>query len=160
MKSLDSVAALAVDLELPIALDSSGFIAYLRNEEPLAEVVAPIVESDVLSIIISSLTLSEALVRTAELFGRTRVELVVESVQRLEAVRIVPFDQELAIEAAIVRAETRLKLPDAAIVATARIAGAIAIVGNDRAWQNKSLGIEYIHLDDVVREQEKEEETR
>jgi hypothetical protein len=49
-----------------------------------------------------------------------------------------------------------LKLPDAAIVATARVAGALALVGNDRAWRYKPLGIRYIHLDDVVREYEEE----
>lgn len=153
---LDGAIARALELEQPIAFDSSAFIAFLRNEDPIAGVVAPVLESDDLTIVLSSLTLSESLVRTASLFGRSRVEVVVESIYRLAAVRIIPFDREHAIEAAVVRAETRLKLPDAAIVATARIAGAIAIVGNDRAWQNKSLGIRYIHLDDVVREQKKE----
>lgn len=157
MTALDAAVARAIDLELPVVFDSSALIAYLRDEKPIAGIVAPVVESEVLDVIISSLTLSEALVRTATLFGRPRVELVVESIQELAAVRTVPFDEAHAVEAAIVRAETRLKLPDAAIVATARVAGAIAIVGNDRAWQNKSLGIQYIHLDDIVREQQEEE---
>lgn len=119
--------------------------------------VAPLVESGDLDVIISSLTLSESLVRTATLFGRARVDLVVESIHSLPAVRTVPFDDLHAVEAALVRTETRLKLPGAAILATPRVAGAIAILGNDRAWQNKSLGIRYIHLDDVVREQQEEE---
>ncbi len=150
----------AVQLELPIAIDSSALIAYLRDEMPIANVVAQVIDDEDVHVVLSSVTFSEALLRTAALFGRERVELVVQSIRSLPSIEIVGFDDEHAIDAARVRAETRLKLPDAAIVATARVAGAIALVGNDRAWQNKSLGIRYIHLDDVVREAHMEEEPR
>lgn len=150
----------AVQLELPIAIDSSALIAYLRDEMPIANVVAQVIDDEDVHVVLSSVTFSEALLRTAALFGRERVELVVQSIRSLPSIEIVGFDNEHAIDAALVRAETRLKLPDAAIVATARVAGAIALVGNDRAWQNKSLGIRYIHLDDVVREAHMEEEPR
>jgi hypothetical protein len=40
------------------------------------------------------------------------------------------------------------------------MAGAVAIVGNDRLWQTRPLGIQYIHLDDVVREAQREQEPR
>lgn len=160
MTSVDVLVSRAVQLELPIAIDSSALIAYLRNEMPIANVVAQVIDHEALHVIISSVTFSEALVRTAALFGRERVDLVVQSIQSLPSVEIIGFDEEHAIDAALVRAKTRLKLPDAAIIATARVAGAIAIIGNDRAWQNKSLGIQYIHLDDVVREQRQEEEAR
>lgn len=160
MTALDEVISRAIQLELPIAIDSSALIGYLRNEAPIANQIATVIDNEDLVVIISSVTLSEALVRTAAMFGRQRVELVVQSIQELASLEVVVFGEAHAIDAALVRAETRLKLPDAAIIATARVAGAIAIVGNDRAWQNKSLGIQYIHLDDVVREAQMEEEPR
>jgi hypothetical protein len=64
--------------------------------------------------------------------------------------RCADFDQTHAIETAFVRAETRLKLPDAAIVATARLADAFAILGNDRQWRPRPLGVPYHHMDDIL----------
>lgn len=96
--------------------------------------------------------------RIADRSGRDGVGIAVKSIERIASVSLLPFDIPQAVEASLVRAHTRLKLPDASIVAAARVSGAIAIIGNDRVWKSKSLGIQYIHLDDVVREQE--EETR
>ena len=127
MTSIDALVSRAVQLELPIAIDSSALIAYLRNEMPIANVVAQVIDDEAVHVVISSITFSEALVRTAALFGRERVDLVVQSIRSLPSIEIIGFDEEHAIDAALVRAETRLKLPDAAIVATARVAGAIEI---------------------------------
>jgi predicted nucleic acid-binding protein len=155
LTQLDFVLERAIRLREPIALDSSALIAYLENEEPIASLVSQLMESSA-TIVYSAIAVSEALVRTAETQDRTLMQTIVTSLQEAPTILIVPFGIPLLFEAAIVRAETRLKFPDAAIVATARMAGAIAIVGNDRAWQNKALGIRYIHLDDVVREYEEE----
>jgi len=38
----------------------------------------------------------------------------------------------------------------AAIIATARLAGATALIGNDRQWRNKPLGVVYHHVDDIL----------
>jgi PIN domain nuclease of toxin-antitoxin system len=69
---------------------------------------------------------------------------------KLAPVTIVDLDQRHAIETAYVRAATGLKLPDAAIIATARLAGAAALIGNDRQWRNKPLGVAYHHMDDIL----------
>jgi PIN domain nuclease of toxin-antitoxin system len=156
LTQIDVVLERAVRLNVPVSLDSSALIAYLEDEEPIASLVSQLMEGAV-TIVFSAITVSESLVRTAETQDRALVETILTSLQETPTMRIVPFGFAQLVEAAIVRAETRLKLPDAAIVATARLAGAIAIVGNDRAWQNKSLGIRYIHLDDVVREQQEKE---
>ena len=63
---------------------------------------------------------------------------------------IIDLDQRHAIEAAYVRAATGLKLPDAAIIATARLARATTLIGNDRQWRNKPLGVTYHHMDDIL----------
>lgn len=153
---LESVVFHAISLGQPLAIDSSAFIAYLGDETPRSSLVASVIDSDLLDIVISSIVLSEVLVSAFAELGQSGLERTRKSIERIPSVTIVGFGQQQAIETARVRVETRLKFPDAAIIATARVAGAIAIVGNDRAWQNKSLGIQYIHLDDVVREQEEE----
>lgn len=52
--------------------------------------------------------------------------------------------------AASVRAQTNLKLPDAAIVATALATQSIAIIRNDRSWKRLDLAVAYLHMDDVL----------
>lgn len=140
---------------MPIALDSSALIAFLTNQQPVGPLVAKLTSSKV-RVVLSAIVISESLVRTARFVERSFLESVAQSLHRESIFQVVPFGAEQIVETAIVRVETRLKFPDAAIVATARVAGAIALVGNDRAWQNRSLGIQYIHLDDVVRELQEE----
>lgn len=140
----------------PIALDSSALIALLTDERPVGPLVAKLTDTRI-RLVLSSIVISESLVRTARFVERSFLESVALSLQADPHFQVVPFGAEQIVETAIVRVETRLKFPDAAIVATARGAGAIAIVGNDRVWQTRPLGIQYIHLDDVVREAADEE---
>jgi predicted nucleic acid-binding protein len=157
---LASITSQAVEFDRPIVVDSSAFIAYLGDEPPTASLVASIIDNGELQVIVPAIVLSEALVRVVAEYGQDGVERTLKSIDRILSVEIVGFDREQAIEAARIRAQTRLKLPDAAIIATARVAGALAIVGNDRTWQTRPLGIQYIHLDDVVREAQMEQEPR
>lgn len=157
MTQLDSALERAIRWRQPISLDSSALIAFLANEAPVASLIAQVLESQA-NLVLSAIAVSEALVRTAATGDRALLETIVESLRTTARIRIVPFGELELIETATLRAQTRLKLPDAAIVATARIVEAVAILGNDRVWKSKSLGIQYIHLDDVVREHE--EETR
>lgn len=156
MTQIETVLAQALRDRRSVALDSSALIAFFSDDQPFAGIVGRLIESDAL-IVISAITLSESLVRFITTHGRASAEKISASLHASSRVHLVPFGVQQAVEAAEIRSVTRLKLPDAAIIATARVAGAIAIVGNDRAWQNKTLGIRYIHLDDVVREQQHEE---
>ncbi len=63
---------------------------------------------------------------------------------------IVPLDQALAREAALVRGETRLKMPDAIQVAAARLHGADAVVTNDRPWAGRVSAPRVLVLEDFV----------
>ena len=60
------------------------------------------------------------------------------------------FDGEQAIETARVRAATNLKLPDSAIIAAARTQHAIGIVGADRQWRGRELGVPFYYLPDML----------
>ena len=74
---------------------------------------------------------------------------MVSAIRQVTNLTLVAVDKPVAIEAAIVRAETRLQLPDAIVVATARLSDAVAIVGNDRRWQGRTLGVAFGLLDDL-----------
>jgi len=105
-----------------------------------------------LSVIISTVTVSECAVRPAMTGEAAVVEAIVARPCALPKFTIVDFDQRHAVAAAFVRAATGLKLPDAAIVATARLAPTAALSGNDRQWRHKPLGVPYHDtlLDDLL----------
>ncbi|MGH2558755.1 MAG: PIN domain-containing protein [Thermomicrobiales bacterium] len=134
----------------PIALDSGPLIDYLSDLEPVSSLLDVILRDPTVDVVLSAITLSEALVRPAQDGNYMQVASLRDAVTFLPAVVVVDFDQAHAIETAFVRAQTRLKLPDAAVVASARRANAFAILGNDRQWRNKPLGVPYHHMDDIL----------
>ena len=81
---------------------------------------------------------------------RNILERTLRDLRAIPRLLIINFGQEHALEAAFVRARTGLKFPDAAIVATARLANAHSIIGNDRQWRNKPLGVEFLCIDDIL----------
>jgi predicted nucleic acid-binding protein len=99
-----------------VVLDTSVLIALLKIDDLHHEsaVKATSVRNEYL---ISAVTLSEALItafRNNEHSGRSRHELITKVVSR-----IIPADEEIAINAAQIRAEKNLSLADALISATA-----------------------------------------
>jgi predicted nucleic acid-binding protein len=51
--------------------------------------------------------------------------------------RVLPADLDVALQAANVRALTRLPLPDAYLVATAMLANCEVVITNDRDWHQR-----------------------
>ena len=99
-----------------VVLDTSVLIALLKIDDLHHEsaVKATSVRNEYL---ISAVTLSEALIsafRINEQSGRSRHQLITKVVSR-----IVPADEEIAINAAQIRVEKNLSLADALISATA-----------------------------------------
>jgi PIN domain nuclease of toxin-antitoxin system len=134
----------------PICLDSSVLIDFIADQDPVASLLEPILLTPSVPKIISAVTLAELLTRPAQQRDALRVRTVHGLLRSLPGLSIVALDQRHAVETAQVRAETGLKLPDAAIVATARLAGAGALIGNDRQWRHKALGVPYHHMDDIL----------
>jgi predicted nucleic acid-binding protein len=60
------------------------------------------------------------------------------------------FDRTIARRAALVRASSRLALPDAIIVATALEDRCEALIGNDSSMSQQTLGLPYLHLNDYI----------
>jgi PIN domain nuclease of toxin-antitoxin system len=134
----------------PVCLDSTAVIGYVTTTERVAPLVARFIEDPDILVVISTITLAEVVTRPAMRRDTQRVEAIHAALQTFPALQIINFDQSHAVETAIVRAGTGLKLPDAAIVATARLAQAGALLGNDRQWRGKALGVPYHHIDDIL----------
>jgi predicted nucleic acid-binding protein len=65
--------------------------------------------------------------------------------------RVIPADRDVARSAARIRADLRLGIPDAFVVATAVATGCDALVGNDARCAKRVTQIPYIYLDDAVK---------
>src|SRR5262249_26118643 len=125
-------------------------IAYVTAEEPVVSLIAPLLEDIDLPIVVSTTSLTEIVARPARAGDAMRVNAVAAALTALPRFQFVDFDRCHALDAAFVRGQTDLNLPDAAIIATARLANAIAIVGNDRQWRTNPLGVPYHHMDDIL----------
>lgn len=134
----------------PLCLDSGPLIDYIARNEPVTALLAPLMRDPRVPVVLSVVTLTEVVTRAASDGDGVRVEAIHRALLGTPGLRIVDLDQDHALATARVRAETGLKLPDAAIVATARLAGAGALLGNDRQWRGRPLGVPYHHLDDIL----------
>ena len=129
----------AIAAGLSLVLDSSAVLAYLAGDE-LASTPARHLFDDFIrpgrnSGSISSLTVTETLVRPFERAETGALGTVEAFLRQFPNLEIVPVDYAVAREAARVRARTRLPTPDAIILATAIVHGAGALVGNDARWR-------------------------
>lgn len=79
-----------------------------------------------------------------------RLQAIQRGILSLRGLKAIPLDEVSSVQTAIVRARTGLKLPDSAIIAAAHLANACALIGNDRIWKNRDLGVPYHHLDDIL----------
>ena len=123
-----------------IALDTMILI-YVMERHPryfaLAREVLESIESGQLEGAVSVVTLTELLTAPAQaddVAAMRDYELYLLNFPNLS---IHPLDIDMAREAAHMRAHTGLPAPDAIILATARKAGADAIITNDKRWRHK-----------------------
>ena len=83
--------------------------------------------------VVSAVNLTEV---CTKLLDRGMTEEGLHEILASLAIKVIPFDRELALEAALLRRQTRaagLSLGDRACLATARALGATAVTA-DRAW--------------------------
>jgi len=117
---------------------------------PLTRVVLEAVESGQVAGLITTVTLAEVLTAPAQAGDRRAMldyELYLTNFPNL---RLVVLDAALARETALVRATSRLRMPDAVQVAAARLAGADGIVTNDPRWAGRVTQPQVVMLDDYV----------
>lgn len=116
------------------AIDASAFLAIIRGEAG-----ADIATARLPASLMSTVNASEALMRGVE--KGAPLELMLEFLQAQD-VRLIPFDADLAMKAALLRPTTKhlgLSFADRACIATA-ISRKATIVTADRVWSTLDLG--------------------
>ena len=117
---------------------------------PLTRIVLEAVEAGRPAAVITTITLAEVLTAPAQAGNRQAMcdyELYLTQFPNL---RTIPLDAAVAREAALLRAASGLRLPDAIQIATARLYGADMVVTNDRRWAGRVTAPVLLMLDDYV----------
>lgn len=123
-----------------VLVDTSVVLAYLAGGEPASsdaeELFDGLVATGRNPALLSAVTVGEILVRPFRA-GPAAVAIAEGFLRHFADMQIVSVDFEVAREAARIRASTNLAMPDALIVASARIAGADVVVTGDRSWRTR-----------------------
>lgn len=118
-----------------LALDTSSLICYLNDWEEASPAAHAIIDGLVATgrcdAVIATATVAELLVQPIRL-GRRVVDGVVGFLDSIEELQIRNADFLVAAEAARIRAETGIPLPDALVIATAVLTSSQVLVTDDR----------------------------
>lgn len=136
-----------------VLLDTMVFSYQLADHPryaPLAGAVLDAVETGQVAGLTTTLTLSEILTVPARAGDRQALYDYELYLTRFPNLEILPLDAALARETALVRGATGLRTPDAIQVAAARLAGAGALVTNDRRWARQVTEPPLLLLDDYL----------
>lgn len=122
-------------------LETSTCIAYHSTAEavhPLARHVFRRIaeQDDPLLGYVSVLTATELLIRPIRA-GASDLTFMHTFLRGFPNLRVLPADLDVALQAANVRALTRLPLPDAYLVASAMLANCEVVITNDRDWHQR-----------------------
>jgi predicted nucleic acid-binding protein len=141
-----------------VLLDSSTVLAFHSTHEhahPLAKHLLGRVErdSDALRGYLSIVSAPELLVRPIRT-GQHEFVFMHTFLTNFPHLSILPVDMTVAVQAATLRANTGVRLPDAFIIASGLLAGCEAIVTNDEEWRMKLAGLfaqfRWIYLSDYL----------
>jgi predicted nucleic acid-binding protein len=134
-----------------IALDSNVLIYLLETAGPLADAAATIVdsiESGAHEGVLAAIGLVEILTGPARAGDAQAFEITADAIRDLH-IRIVPLDGSVAEDVAWIRGSLGIALEDAVHLASARSAGATALVTNDRRIRSIPK-VDVLYLDDFA----------
>ena len=122
-------------------VDSSACIAYHSTTERVHALARHLFSrvangSDPLSGYISVVSATEMLIRPIRA-GSPDLLLVSGFLRSFPNLHVIDVNLDIAIQAATLRAVSRLALPDSLLVGTALLAGCEAIVSNDEQWSRR-----------------------
>lgn len=133
-------------------LDVNVFIYALEGHAAFSEALGSLfeeVQNGRIATVTSEITLAEALVKPFR-EGRTDLATVYERfLQTRPSFAVLPVTRSILVEAARLRATTRLKLPDAIHAATAQLAGCSVLLTNDTGIAAVP-GVEVLRLSEVA----------
>ncbi len=135
-----------------IALDANIFVYLFEGDGPLVTAAAAIVDAvsvGRLTGVTASIALTELVVGPLAAGDETAAERYVDAILGIEHLHVVPATAEIAADAGFVRGRTGMTLADSIHVATARAAGASALVTNDRRIR-PTPHLDVVQLADIV----------
>ncbi|HEX6903630.1 MAG TPA: PIN domain-containing protein [Thermoanaerobaculia bacterium] len=103
-------------------VDANLFIYAIEAAEPWVEVARQIlhyVDDKKISVVTSELSLAECLVKPFQLGNQETIDIYLNLFLNREHLTVVPVSRDLLVQAATLRAGSRMKLPDAIHAATA-----------------------------------------
>ncbi|MGI6285815.1 PIN domain-containing protein [Neomoorella humiferrea] len=122
-----------------LLFDTNTIIYFLQGIPPYNTILNPLfgyIEQQNLEAVISVITEAELLVGPLKKDNKEALTVVQLFLHEFPGLKIIPITRQIGQMAATIRARTNLRLPDALIIATAKVAGCGAIIGNDRAWSD------------------------
>jgi predicted nucleic acid-binding protein len=138
-----------------VGLDTNCLVYFLEHSDPgraaylETHVFEPMSRGAVKGVT-SSLTLAELLVPMYRAHAPGDAAAFRAGPEALDGLSMLPVTDDVADLSAEIRGQTGLKLADAVQVATARLAGASALLTNDRRLDRPGVGIAVVVLDDVL----------
>jgi predicted nucleic acid-binding protein len=147
--------SLSADLkkQKKIMIDTNIVIYFLEGNEVLEGIsreVFSVIERGEAKGFISVISVAEILVKPMKLCNSPLVDKINSFLNTFPNLYIHGIDKSIAIEAANIRAATGLKMPDALIIASAKVLNC-AIVGTDSQWDKKNLGLDFYNVGEYVR---------
>lgn len=120
-------------------LDANLFIYALEAVEPWVEIARQLfddIDKGVCSAVTSELSLAESLVKPFQLGRHDVAETYLRLFQTRQHLRIIPVTRDVIVEAAKLRAASRMKLPDAIHAATGVLQGCTTLLTNDDRFKD------------------------
>jgi predicted nucleic acid-binding protein len=135
-----------------VAIDANAFIYLFETPGMLAQATAAILNAAELgriTVIVSTMVLAEIAVGPVAEGDETLVERYADSIRGARGIQVVPLTPDIAVDVGIIRGRHRVQIPDAVHLATARHAGATAIVTNDERMPSLPR-LDVVRLSDLV----------
>jgi len=135
-----------------IAIDANAFIYLFESPGLLARATGAILDAAELgrvTVVVSTMVLAEIAVGPVAVRDETLVERYADAIRGARGVHLVPLTADIAVDVGIIRGRHRVQIPDAVHLATARHAGATAIVTNDERMPALP-NLEVVRLADLV----------
>ncbi|MUG97189.1 PIN domain-containing protein [Scytonema sp. UIC 10036] len=109
-----------------------GYPAYLQD---LTQLFQKITQGDLIAVT-SELSLAEALVKPFQNQNLTQQQIYKQFISNSQNLSVIPVSRDILIEAAQLRANVNIKLPDAIHAATAMLTQCSTFITNDQRFQS------------------------